>query len=1298
MATELERLMVRIDATTEQLRREIDKADKRITDSSRHMERQQKKIEKSFNNMGVAAKRFAAAAASAFVTRQVVQYADAYKTLENRIKVANDGIGDVTQTLNKLYDIAQKTRVPLEGTVTLFQRASMAANELGASQEQLYQFTENVSKALAIQGGSAATASGALLQLSQALGADIVRAEEFNSILEGAYPIAQAAAKGIERTGGSVAKLRQEIIAGNVTSKEFFDAILSQTEELEKTFGQTTATIGQSFQRLNDSFVKYIGSSEAATGLSQLLAEAINYLADNIDDIIGPVDDLARGIRQLNNDLPNTSALFNTIAGSGIALGSAFGLIDKEIANMAIAESLQRSNKELGQFAAYADHAAIKAERFKDSITFLSDDEGSAVAINARIASLKEMASSAEMSAETEAALNAEMARLNKELEKHNRISAAIPKGNKKIKDSTKESTKAAKEATKAIEEQNKALEEQQKQLAEDFSRPFENAMDNIQDAMTNTFEDVFDSSIDSAADAADAIKRIFIRMAAEMATLAIFRPQVFSAGMGGGISGGIGSMINGATTQSGGFGGLGDLASLGNVFSGGSLGSPIFGAGSFIGSNIDAIGGALGLGNAGFIGPMQPGQLAPLSGAFTGGAALAGLGGTLAADLLGLSNGIGSTIGGTAGGLIGTAFGGPIGAALGSFLGSSLGGLFGGSKPHPAATVGLSGFSSSGSLQGVELQAKHLSTEDAKRFADALGTVTGAVAAATGVDFSQFTAPEGGTAFQAGVNDGQGFFTFGSHKSDLGNERVSVTFNPEDEADLNRALGDLAKLFVIRADDIGQEVNETLLGALDNIETEGRSVDEVMADIAFAAGFDKLGEVPQDVSEMKQAFDALKQVFSDAAETAERLGLEVEKVREFEESRIEMFRRSVAQGTALELLNMIDPARANQLVEDERFRKQMQDLEAIGASQEMINQATLLHQLRMEEITKQQSTSLDIERERLSVATDLQRRYSRVESSFTDLLQELEFGRFTANTPTANLDAMRARINELSGPAGLGDIAAQEELAELLPAFLELSGEVNGYNMDFARDRELAQRVAENTLSVAERQIKLQQVEIEKAQELINATNEGFANLDQTMASLGVTIESLVRTAQGGAPITGAQNAAGRSLDEAVEIKGTGKRLTVGQIEALGASLLGGYSGPTGSGQIAKELEARGLSDTFNKELENMARAQGFSTGGLVLGAAGNDNIPARLSNREFVMRADAVRSVGVAAMQEINATGRLPQSGGMDQKMDQLINATIAVGRAVADSGNLQADKQQAVVDALDGIRRTQRVAALS
>ena len=215
----------------------------------------------------------------------IIRVADAFTRLQNRLRVVTDTTSQLNQVQSELFAIANRTRTPVEELANLFQRGATAADELGASQEELLQFTEAVGAGLASQGGAAAESAGALRQLSQSLSSGIVRAEEFNSILEGAFPIAQAAARGIDEAGGSVGRLRQLIVEGEITSREFFDALLSQSEQLSETFERTEATIGQAFVVLQNNVLQFIGNADQATGVTSTFAQAIILLADNLDTI-----------------------------------------------------------------------------------------------------------------------------------------------------------------------------------------------------------------------------------------------------------------------------------------------------------------------------------------------------------------------------------------------------------------------------------------------------------------------------------------------------------------------------------------------------------------------------------------------------------------------------------------------------------------------------------------------------------------------------------------------------------------------------------------------------------------------------------------------------------------------------------------------------------------------------------------------------------------------------------------------------------------------------------------------------
>lgn len=213
---------------------------------------------------------------------QVFSLADKFTRFENRLKTAGLEGENLAAVGDRLFEIANRNGVEIEALGSVYARASLAAKELGADQQKLDTFVGAVSDALRVQGSSAEASRGALLQLSQALGQDIVRGEEFNSILEGALPIAQAAARGITRFEGSVAKLRTAIINGEVTSKEFFEGVLRDAPNLATQAAKANLTLENSFTALYNQLARGVGQTDKALGASERLSQGIVYLANNL--------------------------------------------------------------------------------------------------------------------------------------------------------------------------------------------------------------------------------------------------------------------------------------------------------------------------------------------------------------------------------------------------------------------------------------------------------------------------------------------------------------------------------------------------------------------------------------------------------------------------------------------------------------------------------------------------------------------------------------------------------------------------------------------------------------------------------------------------------------------------------------------------------------------------------------------------------------------------------------------------------------------------------------------------------
>ncbi|KIC12856.1 hypothetical protein RA19_00155 [Leisingera sp. ANG-M1] len=234
-----------------------------------------------------AVRQMAAFAGVTASVRAVGGAAESYTKMTNSLRAMGIEAGQAAGVLQSIADVANRTRAPLDATAQLYQRISIAGRDLGASQADVLRFTENVGLALAQTGTSSQEASGALLQLSQAMAGGTVRAEEFNSILEGAFPIAQAAANAIDGASGSVGRLRQMVVDGEISSREFFEAILSQTDALEMAFEQTVPTVSQAFGVLGNNFTMFIGEMDAAAGVSGAVAEAVLLVANNLNTVAG---------------------------------------------------------------------------------------------------------------------------------------------------------------------------------------------------------------------------------------------------------------------------------------------------------------------------------------------------------------------------------------------------------------------------------------------------------------------------------------------------------------------------------------------------------------------------------------------------------------------------------------------------------------------------------------------------------------------------------------------------------------------------------------------------------------------------------------------------------------------------------------------------------------------------------------------------------------------------------------------------------------------------------------------------
>lgn len=223
--------------------------------------------------------------AGALAIDKLKDYADEWASVTGIVEVATKSHAEAAAVLNELFDAAQRIRSPIDELAGLYSRVARASADLGSSQQQAIQFTEQVGQALVVQHTTATQAAGALLQLGQLLGTGKIRAQEFNSVNENLAVVLQVVARNITAAGGSINTLKTLVEAGKVTSKDFFEAFLKGSAGLQADFDKSAFTIGQGFTLIGNAIVHMVGDLNNATGASNVFGKAAQTAAAHMKDI-----------------------------------------------------------------------------------------------------------------------------------------------------------------------------------------------------------------------------------------------------------------------------------------------------------------------------------------------------------------------------------------------------------------------------------------------------------------------------------------------------------------------------------------------------------------------------------------------------------------------------------------------------------------------------------------------------------------------------------------------------------------------------------------------------------------------------------------------------------------------------------------------------------------------------------------------------------------------------------------------------------------------------------------------------
>lgn len=284
---------------------------------------QVKKASKDLDGLGVSAKKTSEETssltnsfgrlASAYIgfqsAKAVIDIADDYTKLTAQLKLATTSQDEFASAFSNVQQIALTAQAGLSETATLYARISNATRELGANQTTVAAITESIALGLKVSGATAAEASSAMLQLSQAFGSGVLRGEEFNAVNEAAPRLMKALADGMKVP---IDKLRNLASEGKITSDILGNALVKSLEQVRVEAEQMN-TVGGAFVVLKNNILLTAGSLDKASGASKAFASAIKSFADS-------------GVIKI---------VFETIAVLGVNVAFVFQTLGREIVGFA---------------------------------------------------------------------------------------------------------------------------------------------------------------------------------------------------------------------------------------------------------------------------------------------------------------------------------------------------------------------------------------------------------------------------------------------------------------------------------------------------------------------------------------------------------------------------------------------------------------------------------------------------------------------------------------------------------------------------------------------------------------------------------------------------------------------------------------------------------------------------------------------------------------------------------------------------------------------------------------------------
>ncbi|WP_227539011.1 tape measure protein [Moraxella catarrhalis] len=214
----------------------------------------------------------------------IIATADDMQTLTSQIKIATTSTKDYAHAMSEIERIAMGNMVSLDSVGQLYASNERSLKQLGKSQDEVIKFTENITTAMRVSGGSAESQAAALTQLGQAMASGVLRGDEFNSVAEQAPILMDLIAKEMGVTSNAVRELAKD---GKITADVVYNAVAKATDSLSAMSAKMPTTVSQALQVIKNEYNYLIDDiMNQNSMMSQNIANAVLWAAEHFRTLV----------------------------------------------------------------------------------------------------------------------------------------------------------------------------------------------------------------------------------------------------------------------------------------------------------------------------------------------------------------------------------------------------------------------------------------------------------------------------------------------------------------------------------------------------------------------------------------------------------------------------------------------------------------------------------------------------------------------------------------------------------------------------------------------------------------------------------------------------------------------------------------------------------------------------------------------------------------------------------------------------------------------------------------------------